>query len=630
MNDVDVSIAPLQSAQSALGGFCAMLEGHASRRPKEPAVSWIEADEVHTLDWASYLRRVRTIASAFLALGLEAGDTVAISASNRVEHLVADLASVHCRAVTVTTYATLAHQQLEHVVADCRPRILIVENVAILKKFLALEWVREHRPSVVIIDDDGAADLMSTVSALSWAGLVSLGKETFNAKRELLASRIAAIEPGDAATYIYTSGTTGASKGVILTHGSLRAEVESMVRWGGLDYGFKAVSYLPLAHVVERLWSVYLALRTGGHVMCCPDPTRLMELVRIHRPTFFMAVPRIWEKLRSAFEIALDKLRAAGRGAEVDAARRALSLEFEMQQEEVAIPALIQMDACRAREGVLRDLRTDFGLDKAVMPSCSAAPLRPDVTQFFASLGIYIHQGYGLTETAGPAVVDRPGKVRIGSVGMPLPGVEMTVAADGELLIRSPANTQGYRNLAAATDELYTSDGWLRTGDIGRIDEAGRVYITDRKKELIVNSAGKNIAPTSIESRIAGRQFISQAIAHGDGKSFVVALLTVDTDKLLAFAAARGIQERDVAQLVLHPLIVAEAQLLVDDANAFLSRPEQIKRFALLAREWSVENGEVTPTFKLKRRVIQEKHQSILEGLYKAAEQAGSANEMKL
>jgi long-chain acyl-CoA synthetase len=355
-----------------------------------------------------------------------------------------------------------------------------------------------------------------------------------------------------------------------------------------------------------------------------------MELVRIHRPTFFMAVPRVWEKLRSAFELALEKLQAGGRGAEITAARDALLLEFEMQQEEVAVPALVQMNACRAREGVLRDLRTEFGLDKAVMPSCSAAPLRADVTRFFASLGIYIHQGYGLTETAGPAVADRLGKVRIGSVGMPLPGVEMAVATDGELLIRSPANTPGYRNLAVATEELYTADGWLRTGDIGRIDEAGRVYITDRKKELIVNSAGKNIAPTAIESRIAGRHFISQAIAHGDGKAFVVALMTVDKDKLLAFASAEGIQETDLARLVLDPRVVAAAQLLVDDANAFLSRPEQIKRFILLAREWSVENGEVTPTFKLKRRAIQEKHQSALESLYNAAEKARTSTEMKV
>lgn len=618
MNNIDVCISPMQPASNARDGFCAIFEENASRRAKDAAVSWIEGGEIHTLNWQGYFRRVRAMAAAFLTLGLQAADTVAIAASNRVEHLVADLASIHCRAVTVTAYATLAHQQLEHLIADCRPRIVIVENVSLLQKFAALDWVREHRPRIVIIDEAEAAELMAGVSAMSWGDLLSSGERALEEVSETLTARINSIEPGDAATYIYTSGTTGVSKGVVLTHGGLRAEVESMIRWGGLDYGFKSVSYLPLAHVVERLWSVYLAVRTSGHVMCCPDPNRLMEIVRLHRPTFFMAVPRVWEKLRTGFEAALEKLHAQGRGPEVEAAREALRLEFEMQQEEAAIPALVQMNACRAREGILRDLRTDFGLDKAVMPSCSAAPLRPDVTQFFASLGIYIHQGYGLTETGGPAVVDRFGKIRIGSVGLPLPGVEMTVAADGELLIRSAANTTGYRNLPAATSELYTAEGWLRTGDIGRIDEAGRVYITDRKKELIVNSAGKNIAPTAIESRLAGRQFISQAIAHGEGKAFVVALLTVDADKLRAFASAQGITESQVERLIVDPRIVAAAQLVVDEANASLSRPEQVKQFALLAREWRVEDGELTPTFKLKRRVVLERHRLEIESLYSA------------
>jgi long-chain acyl-CoA synthetase len=618
MNHVDVSISPLPSTPSPPTGFVAMFEDNAALRGKDAAVSWVGQGGIHTLNWENYLRRVRTVASAFLALGLDTGDTVAVAASNRVEHLVADWACIHCRAVTVTTYATLAREQLEHVIADCKPRILILENGAMLRKFVDLDWVKDHRPHTVVIDDAGAADLMATVGALSWRALVTMGEQAVEARRDALAARVASIAPGDAATYIYTSGTTGLSKGVTLTHGGLHAEVEAMIRWGGLDYGFKSVSYLPLAHVVERLWSVYLAARTSGHVMCCPDPNRLMDLVRLHRPTFFMAVPRVWEKLRTAFEAALDRLHAAGRGAEVASAREALRLQFDLQQEDAAVPAIVQLNACRAREGVLRDLRTDFGLDKAVMPSCSAAPLRPDVTQFFASLGIDIHQGYGLTETGGPAVADRLGKIRIGSVGMPLPGMEMAVAADGELLIRSPANTPGYRNLPAATHDLYTADGWLRTGDIGRIDDAGRVYITDRKKELIVNSSGKNIAPTAIESRIAGRGFISQAIAHGDGQAFIVALLTVDADKLLAFALARGIHEADLSRLVVDPRVVAEAQLLVDDANAFLSRPEQIKRFRLLPREWRVDDGEVTPTFKLKRRVIHQRHQSELERLHQS------------
>ena len=250
------------------------------------------------------------------------------------------------------------------------------------------------------------------------------------------------------------------------------------------------------------------------------------------------------------------------------------------------------------------------------MTASGAAPISDDVLSFFASLGVEIIQGYGLTETGGVAVSDRLSTASRGSVGLPLPGVEIHIADDGEILVRSPGNTPGYRNRPDADAELFTSGGWLRTGDIGRIDEAGRLHITDRKKDIIITAAGKNIAPTAIESRVVGQSFVDQVLAFGDARPYVVALLTAKPENLLAFARAQGISGADPDELVHHPAVLTQAQRVVDQTNSHLSRPEQIKRFRLLATTWSVESGELTPTLELRRAVIHHRHADDLAALY--------------
>jgi long-chain acyl-CoA synthetase len=591
---------------------CALLEQQARLQPQAPAVSELRDGRLHTMTWANYHQRVVDAASAFLDLGLQAHETVAILAGNRIEHLVADLATAHCGAVSVALYPTLSAEQLAHVVSDAEPRIIIVDGPGSLARIAEIPWVAQNRPVLVTLDVDGEP----AHGELHWQELTAAGAGHREQQDETLRTRQAAIRADDPVTYVYTSGTTGPSKGVVLTHGNMRWMAGAVVRAGLTDCEYRAISYLPLAHVAERLWSIHLLLQTGGHVLCCPAPDRLAEYLRVFRPSFFMAVPRVWEKLRHGAELLLASPTFRSRGDELARDRDTLRCEWTQRHDDVPVPASLRMQAAQAREGVLRDVRAALGLERALITASGAAPIGDDVLGFFASLGVEIAQGYGLTETGGVAVCDRLGTASRGSVGLPLPGAEIHIADDGEILVRSPGNTPGYRNRPDADAELFASRGWLRTGDIGRIDEAGRLHITDRKKDIIITAAGKNIAPTAIESRVTGQSFVDQVLAFGDARPYVVALLTAKSENLLEFARAQGISGAAPDELVHHPAVLAQAQRVVDGANSHLSRPEQIKRFQLLATTWNVESGELTPTLKLRRAVIHHRHADDLAALY--------------
>lgn len=587
----------------------ALLHSQAAAHGDQPALSWQAGTAVETVTWSQYRDQVIEVAAAFLELGLQARQTVAIVAGNRAEHLIADLAAVHCGAATASLYQTLADDQLAQVIADARPAIIVAEHEA-LRRVEQVHWVRENRPHLIALDDtapDGGHD---------WAGLTAVGAHHRDGAEAELGRRVSEIAPGDPLTYVYTSGTTGPPKGVVLTHANLAAQTEALVRSGGFDYDYRSVSFLPLAHIAERLWSLYLPLRVGGHVWCCPDAGTLVDALRAHRPSYVMAVPRVWEKLRAGIETALRSPAFDDSRDEADADRATLRREWSSRHNDEHVPAHLHAGAQRAQEGVLRDVRTMFGLDRVMVASSAAAPIHSELLEFFASLGIHLLQGYGLTETGGVAVCERPGGSGRGSVGLPLPGVEVKIAGDGEILLRGPSNTAGYRNRADATADLLTADGWLRTGDIGRVDEAGRVHLTDRKKELIITASGKNIAPTQVESRLAGRSFIDQALVFGEARPYLVALLTIDDTRLRVFADQHGLPRTDTVALLEHPAVRSEADTVVAEANSHLSRPEQVKRFVLLPDVWGTGTGELTPTLKPRRRVIHQKYTEQLTALY--------------
>ncbi len=560
---------------------------------------------MHTSTWAEYADAVTLVARGLLQLGVQQGGTVALLVGNTPEHVIADLGAVSCAAATVSLYPTIADEQLEQILVDARPTVVVVpdrvqaERVRNLGRGLDLK-------TIVLSGVDGPE--------MTWGALLDLGRCAPPESAQTLRIRRKAIAGDDVVTCIYTSGTTGAPKGVLLTHANVLWQLGAWDAMGIFRSAYRAVCYLPLAHIAERLWSLYFPLAAGGHVYFCANASDLMDSLVRHRPSYFMGVPRIWEKLADAWRQTVEGPEFDSRSDEIERDRASLLAYWEaVRRDEITSPRL-RADAIRAREGVLREVLAVLGLDKVTTATCGAAPLSDEVKRFFASVGISLAEAYGLTETTGIATWERHDGTVPGSAGFPLPGCEIAITDEDEILVRSPGITPGYRNVDRAKDASFRGD-WLVTGDIGRIGDDGRLYVVDRKKEIIVTGSGKNIAPTAIEPRIALRGLVDQVMVVGDGRPYLVAIMTPNTRALAAFAAQREISG-DIHELVQHPEVLAEVERQVDEANLALSRPEQIKRFTLLGHTWSVQSGELTPTLKLRRKVVEAAYAPLLDSLY--------------
>jgi long-chain acyl-CoA synthetase len=569
---------------------------------------------VQSLSWREYREAVQETATGFLACGVKPGDTVAILATNRPEHLIADVAATFCGAASTSVYLTLSDSQLEHVLGDAAPTLIVVEDASSAERVASLPLMRRSAVRLIVLD---GTDLQAPPSAstMTFAHLRRQGRAARSEFADDLKRNSARIDPDAPLVYVYTSGTTGPSKGVVLTHRNVSCEMDALIATGSFNFPYRSVCYLPLAHLAERISSLYLPLRVGGHVYCCPDPAALVNSLRHHRPTFFLGVPRIWEKLRDL----ADSFIAGNdtqRQDEIRRAREVLLSQWHSDCSENGGTATGQAVGPKHANAQLSVVRKEIGLDETVRSGTSAAPISPALLDYFASLGVRIHQAYGLTETTGIASFQRPGHCGAG-VGTALAGCEIRIAADGEILIRSPATTTtGYRNRPDATAQVYDQEGWLRTGDIGRLESDGRLFVTDRKKNLIINAAGKNIAPSPIEELISGVSFIDHAVVIGDARPYLIALLTVDGPALRSFAKETGLSATAVDTLVNNPAVHAHLEMIVGEANAQLSRPEQIKRFAVVDAPFTVESGELTPTFKVRRSVIEQRYQNLIERVY--------------
>ena len=460
----------------------------------------------------------------------------------------------------------------------------------------------------------GAIVTLDGSGALGWPELGLLGTRDTAKWMTALEERMAHLDRSDPLTYVYTSGTTGSSKGVILTTDNLLDEVASVTRSGLLDHEYCSISYLPMAHVVERLWSLYVPAYLGGHVVCCPDPADLPAYLVRFRPSIFFGVPRVFEKLARLAETTM-AVQFSDVGPTLESERTLLTRVSRLRRDGGSIAAELASAEAIAREGEVRRVRMRLGLDRALV-GCGAAAMSEDLHDFWASLGIDVLLGYGLTETAGIAVSDRPGLGASGAVGLPMPGWEARIAEDGEILMRGPGNTAGYRSGPDATNELYAPQGWLRTGDLGTLDNAGRLHVTGRKKDILVTSAGKNITPSVIESRLSGQSFIDHAMVLAEGRPYVVALLTVDPEALREFAAGHHIATESLDELVQHPVALARVDELVARANVRLSRPEQIKKYTVLSETWTPRTGQLTATMKLRRNVIERAYHHLVAALY--------------
>jgi long-chain acyl-CoA synthetase len=566
--------------------------------------------EWRTYTWQQMYDAARDVAAALVDLGVEPGRTVAIMATNRIEHIVADMGAMLAGAVPMSIYNTLSHEQIAFIAGQSRPAAVFVETADHLDRWRTALTSGSGVLAVVGIGDATFEDDRFT----TWDALAERGRA---ASRDEVDARTAALRAEDPATILYTSGTTGDPKGVELSHRNVLFDCEGGLRITGLEGNNLTVSYLPYAHIAERILTLYIPQHYGDvHIHLVADPSLLLGALGDVHPRQFFGVPRVWEKIQSGVSGLLAMEQDPGKKAAVEGAMRVGAEYVESLQVGHTTSPDLQARFEAADTAVLRPIRAMLGLDQVIWAGSASAPMPLDVARFFAGLGLPIYDIWGMTETCGGATACGPGAFKLGTVGRPYPGIEIRIADDGEVLARGPIMTVGYHQRPEATADLIDADGWLHTGDIGAIDDDGFLSIVDRKKELIITSAGKNIAPSNIESYLKESPIVGHALAFGDNRPYVVAVLTLDGEVAPVIARMGGIEFTDLADLAAKPGILAMAQDAVDKANARLSRPEQIKAFELLPVEWTAESEELTPTLKLKRRVVHAKYADVIDRLY--------------
>jgi len=556
-----------------------------------------------TITWGELRERVDALAGGLAKLGVQRGDSVALMLSNRPEFHLCDLAAMMLGATPFSIYNTYTSEQIQYVAADAEAKVLICEQQY-------LPQVREARKQLPGLDYVIVVDGDAPLGTLALSDV-----EGSNPAFDVDAA-VAQIKSTDVLTLIYTSGTTGPPKGVQLIHRNLLATVEGIEDLIEFPDDGRVISWLPAAHVAERNAHHYLPIVFGLQITCCDDPRAVLSYLPEVRPNWFFAVPRIWEKLKAGLETMVagqpederQKLQAA-----IEAAKRKVRLE----QAGEPVPDELAEQVAKADAEIFSGWRTMLGLDQVEAINVGAAPTPIEVLEFFHAIGLPLAELWGMSETCGAGSVNPPGKIKLGTVGPPAPGIEIKLDTDGEVLVKSDVVMLGYRNLPDKTAEAFTDDGWLRTGDIGVFDEDGYLTIVDRKKELIISAAGKNMSPANIEATVkSASPLIGQACCIGDRRPYNTVLIVLDADFAPAWAAQQGIEDTSLEALAREERVRAAVQEGVDAANAKLARVEQVKKFEIVAGDWLPGGDELTPTMKLKRKPIAAKYDDAIEALY--------------
>jgi long-chain acyl-CoA synthetase len=588
----------------------ALLHRNATEFPDLPALSLLGSSG--TLTWRQVRDEVAVLSRGLADLGLGSGDRLLIMMSSRPEHWLIDLAAASLGAIPSTVYATLSADQLRYLARHSKAGIVVLENEAALERWRPiLDDVPEIRR--VIVADRAADDPDGRVISLRHVSI--RGAAAHQADPEAFEKTWREVRPEQPVTLLYTSGTTGDPKGVVLTHHNVLYQCVVMENTIDTPDHADSLAYLPLAHIAERVLGVYNPIYRAGHVTICPDPTQLLAgLVRV-RPVSFFGVPRIWEKMVAGVQGQLAAADPPVRAA-VEAARSVATEVYRLREAGEPIPDELAARHAALDAQVLKPLRARLGLDNMLWAGSGAAPIPVEVLLYLASIGIHVLEVWGMTETTGTATINTPQSFRTGSVGQPNGGMEIRLATDGEILVRGPLVSAGYLRADGGIEPITDADGWLATGDVGVFDDAGFLTITDRKKELIINSSGKNISPAQIENLLRAHPLIAQAVAVGDRRPYVTALIVLDEEIAPLWARSKGLPATTVAELADDPVLRAEIDAAVAAANAKLSRPEQVKTYRVLARGWSPESGELTPTLKLRRRIIQDRYADEIGALY--------------
>ncbi len=573
----------------------------AANRADDVAIR-TKGDEV-AWTWGELRERVDALAGGLAGLGLERGQTVALMLANRPEFHLADLAVMMVGATPFSIYTQYTPEQIRYQVIDADARIAITEQ-QFLGKVLEARAELPQLEHVIVVDGDAPEGVLSLDD-------VSSGDHDFDVE-----ASVAQIGPDSLLTLIYTSGTTGPPKGVQLSHRNLLAAVAQAEALIDLPPDGRVISWLPSAHVAERNAHHYLPIVYGLQITCCDNPREILGYLPEVRPSWFFAVPRIWEKLKAGLE-AMVAGQPEDQREKTEAAVRDATEKVRLEQRGEEVPADLAARVEEADREIFGGLRAMLGLDQVKAIHVGAAPTPVEVLEFFHAIGLPLAELWGMSETCGAGAANPPEKIKIGTVGPPAPGVEMKLADDGELLIRSDVVMVGYRNLPEKTAEAMTEDGFLRTGDIGQFDEDGYLRIVDRKKEIIINAAGKNMSPANVEASLkASSPLIGQAVCIGDGRSYNTALIVLDSDFAPAWAAQHGIEDTSLESLAHDEQMRAAVQEGVDAANAKLARVEQIKYFTIVEGDWLPGGDELTPTMKLKRKPIDAKYAEAIDAMY--------------
>ena len=567
----------------------------------------------HDITWNDYDRNVTHVACGLMSMGLQKGDCAAIIGDNCPEWVYADLGIQCCGAAAVGVYATNAWQQVEYVVTNSDSKFFFVENEEQLDKWFHFRDRAPGLEKIIVWDTEGLRQFKDPM-VMTFADLLELGAKVAQENQGMLDQRIAEIGPEDLSVLIYTSGTTGPPKGAMLTHRNCVWMGMALTSNNPMHANDAIMSFLPLCHIFEQLFTV-LAHSDVGHIVNFIESmdTITDNMVEIS-PTVGHAVPRIWEKYYSAIMIRMAdatwfKRFIFNRALKIGKKRAGLMMEFK------PVPAVLEMQYKLAHFAVFRKLKERLGFDRIRVAYSGAAPIAPEILHFFHSIGVNLVEGYGQTEGTGVTTTSTIGRVKFGTVGEPLKGVQIKIADDGEILVKSPGVFKGYFKNPEATAETIV-DGWLHSGDVGSIDEDGYLTITDRKKDIIVTAGGKNITPQYIENKLKASLYINDAVVIGDKRKFLSCLIMIDEDNVVKYAQDNKIQFSTYKDLAQNPEINLLIERELKRLNESLSRVEQVKKFTILPKKLYEEDGEVTPTMKVKRKFINEAFADLIEAMY--------------
>ncbi|CAN5414593.1 AMP-dependent synthetase/ligase [soil metagenome] len=593
--------------------LCALFQSTVSTYGAKDALGRRDADGNWSwMTWAQYGDAAKLFAMALLKRGMGKGDFVGIMVENRPEHCIADTGAFHAAATGVSIYNTLAEDQIAYVAGNCGAKVAVLNDAETYGRWAA---VRDQLPDLHTIVMVSGAEEVRGDGVISWDDFLAEGQAHLDAVgEEAFTAAWNSVQPDDVATLIYTSGTTGPPKGVVETHGAILYIMEAARSIFKLPMNPNTLSYLPLAHVAERTFSHWQGIKYAAKVFFCDDYTQIAEYLPVAQPTAFLAVPRVWEKMRAALLTRIDE--AEGPKAKLGGQAFGILNQLGAMKLGGRKPSLLlQGQAALFEKLVYSKVREALGLNNTQIALTGAAPMPDDLLMFFAGLGIDILNVYGMTETTAVTNANRPGRIRLGTVGERVPGVEVAIAADGEIIARGPTMTPEYFKRPEATEELFDADGWLHTGDLGKIED-GYLAIVGRKKEIIVTSSGKNISPHEIETQLKQHPLVGQVMAVGDDRNYISALIVLDPESAEAWARKHDIGFTSLAEFAERDDVRAEVTKAVEAANSKLARVEQIKTWELLPTDWTVESGELTPSMKLKRHVVSSKYSDVIDGLY--------------